>query len=266
MGENRTNFFTFINNLVADDYAHKIIVSSTAFAGSLLVLHKFIQFPYGKTYIKRRFKFQKEVNDRLSFIIVHGSAPFVFYLIFKSLSKPFISFPTFFYMLYYFHLVVVYPWFRSIKSRPWPLRSIIYYTIRSMISGYNASIIFISKKKEMNLIFKLMLFVALLNVSIVTSIHDYILCYLRQPGEMGYRIPMSLLFNVTSSPNYLFELLMWSLFSLYFKPSLDVFAFWFLHASNLITRALDVHEAYRKLFSSKYPPNRAFLLPKTISF
>ncbi len=88
---------------------------------------------------------------------------------------------------------------------------------------------------------------------------DLSLRQLRQPGEMGYRIPYGGLFRWISCPNYLAEMVEWFGWALA-TWSLAGLAFAVWTTANLAPRARSHHAWYHATFPD-YPPERKALIP-----
>ncbi len=88
---------------------------------------------------------------------------------------------------------------------------------------------------------------------------DYTLIRLRKKGETGYKIPLSGLFRLISSPNLFGEIIEWCGFVL-LTWSLPALAFFIWTCANLIPRAIANHRWYKKEFND-YPAERKILLP-----
>jgi 3-oxo-5-alpha-steroid 4-dehydrogenase 1 len=88
---------------------------------------------------------------------------------------------------------------------------------------------------------------------------DAVLRRLRQPGEIGYKIPYGGLFPWVSCPNYLGEIIEWCGWAIatWSLPGLS-FAAWTI--ANLAPRARSHHLWYRKNFK-EYPQERKALIP-----
>lgn len=88
---------------------------------------------------------------------------------------------------------------------------------------------------------------------------DHILIHLRARGETDYKIPKGFLFDLVSSPNLFGEIVEWSGFALmaWNLPALS-FMIWTL--ANLVPRAINHHNWYRKNFA-EYPADRKIVFP-----
>ncbi len=88
---------------------------------------------------------------------------------------------------------------------------------------------------------------------------DNRLIHLRMPGETGYKIPTSGLFNFISCPNMMGELLEWTGYAIVCW-NLPALAFLVWTAANLLPRALAHHRWYQKEFRD-YPSGRKAIIP-----
>ncbi len=88
---------------------------------------------------------------------------------------------------------------------------------------------------------------------------DNILIGLRKKGETVYKIPGGFLFDFISSPNLFGEIIEWTGFAImaWNLPALS-FAIWTF--ANLVPRALNHHQWYKKHFAD-YPTERKAVLP-----
>lgn len=88
---------------------------------------------------------------------------------------------------------------------------------------------------------------------------DAYLISLRKPGETGYKIPQSFMFNSVSCPNFLGEIIQWTGFALLcWNISSASFLIWTL--ANLIPRAMAHHRWYHEQFAD-YPVERKAIFP-----
>lgn len=95
---------------------------------------------------------------------------------------------------------------------------------------------------------------------IINQASDKKLIGLRTESQIGYLIPRGGLFNYISCPNFFGEIIEWSGFALmaWNLPALS-FAVW--TAANLIPRALDHHNWYKRYFNEEYPKSRKAIIP-----
>jgi 3-oxo-5-alpha-steroid 4-dehydrogenase 1 len=93
----------------------------------------------------------------------------------------------------------------------------------------------------------------------INQVADAMLIRLRKKGDYGYSIPGGFLFDYISSPNLFGEIIEWAGFALMAMnlPALT-FAVW--TAANLLPRAKNHHDWYRRNFPD-YPPKRKAVLP-----
>jgi len=88
---------------------------------------------------------------------------------------------------------------------------------------------------------------------------DLILLRLRKPGESNYEIPYGGMYRWVSCPNYFGEMLMWTGWAIA-TWSLAGLSFAVLSASNLLPRAIAIHDWYRGRFED-YPATRKAVIP-----
>lgn len=88
---------------------------------------------------------------------------------------------------------------------------------------------------------------------------DAILIGLRGKSETGYRVPQGFLFRYVSSPNHLGEIIEWAGFAL-MAWNLPALAFAIWTWANLVPRAMNHHQWYRKNFPD-YPAGRKAVFP-----
>jgi steroid 5-alpha reductase family enzyme len=93
----------------------------------------------------------------------------------------------------------------------------------------------------------------------VNQAADWRLFHLREPGEMGYKIPGGALFRYVSCPNYLGEIVEWIGFAIASNTLAGLsFAVWTI--ANLLPRARSHHRFYLDKFTD-YPRERRALVP-----
>lgn len=236
--------------------------TSALLAGIMTVLGKFYSFPYGRTYIRGKSVLKVEVPDRIAFILVHSSGLIIFMILFwKCKYTNMLSFPAIIYIIHYAHRVGVYPFSRSLKSKPWPLESVLYYSLVNCITGYTIAFMIIFDYKALALFVKILLTVLVGLSAFCAAVHDYQLSFLRAAGDSGYRIPSGLCFKWVSCPNYEFEMLQWIFYACYFHLGTPVISFVLWQFANLSARSKSSHEAYQKIFLSKYPEKRTAMIP-----
>jgi 3-oxo-5-alpha-steroid 4-dehydrogenase 1 len=88
---------------------------------------------------------------------------------------------------------------------------------------------------------------------------DEILIHLRKNSENGYAIPYGGMFRWVSCPNYLGELMEWAGFAL-MAWNLAALSFFLWTFANLVPRALNYQQWYKKTFPA-YPPERKAIIP-----
>lgn len=88
---------------------------------------------------------------------------------------------------------------------------------------------------------------------------DHILIGLRSAGQAHYSMPFGGMFRYVSCPNFLGEVIEWGGFAL-MTWSVPTLAFFVWTLANLIPRALDHHDWYKKQFRD-YPSDRKALIP-----
>lgn len=242
-----------------DQFMQISLVTSIA----MMVFVTFKTIPYGKTYTRGQSLLGVELRDRLAVILINLPGPIIF--LYAQLYYPngdVLSVPSLVYLAHYVHRALIYPWFRSSQSKPWPLESVLYFAVTNFVLGitFARALIFGGTKHPIWL--QLILGAACVCFAIVAGIHDYYLCSLRKAGDTGYQIPKGLLFTWISGPNYLMELLEWLAY-LPFLPFgfyMVVCAIWLL--VNITGRAEANHDAYvKRLFKSKYPEDRCSYIP-----
>ena len=247
------------------DFFGRFVQTSLMFAIVMMIYVTFKAVPYGKNYTPGTSLLRCELPDRLAVILINLPGPLIFaYAILRGpQSFPTItSIPTLLYLGHYVHRALIYPWFRSTKSNPWPLESVIYFFATNFIVGYSCvgALLYGGVKRHMAV--QILLAVLFVACAVVAGIHDYRLCALRLAGPKGYQIPKGLLFTWISGPNYAFELLQWIayIFFLPFGWPMAVVGMWL--AVNITGRAEANHEAYvKKIFKSKYPDERCPYVP-----
>jgi hypothetical protein len=223
----------------------------------------FKPIPYGKTYTRGSSLLHTELPDRLSVILIN--LPILIIFVYAQLYFPngdLFSTPSLLYIGHYVHRSLIYPFFRSTQSKPWPLESFLYFFFINTCLGTIAARGLIFGGIRLPLFIQLPLSIGFVVCAVGAGIHDYKLCLLRKSGDTGYQVPQGLLFKWVSGPNYLLELLQW-IFFIWFLPIgflMMVFGMWLL--VNISGRAEWNHDAYTKrLFRNKYPEDRCPYVP-----
>ena len=93
----------------------------------------------------------------------------------------------------------------------------------------------------------------------INKLHDKILINLRKNSTNGYQIPYGGLFKYISCPNFFGEMIEWLGFAL-LAWNIAALAFFIWTIINLLPRALDHHNWYKKQFID-YPKNRKAVIP-----
>jgi len=169
-------------------------------------------------------------------------------------------------ILHYFNRTVIYP----MRIKPTPKRmpvvivgsAIFFNLVNAGLNGYYLAEIATAEQYSQswliswNFIFGLVLFIAGMYINIRS---DNMLIHLRKPGETGYKIPKGFLFDYVSSPNLFGEIIQWTGFAL-MAWNLPAFTFMFWTMANLVPRAKNHHDWYRKHFTD-YPKNRKVIFP-----
>jgi hypothetical protein len=229
----------------------------------MLVWVTFKPIPYGKTYTRGSSIFRVEVTDRLAVILMYLPGLIVFtYAQFYFPNGDILAIPALLYIGHLVHRSMIYPWFRRVQSKPWPLESALYFWITNFFVSTVAvrGIIFGGVRWPIAL--QLLLAVGFIACAIGCGMHDYKLCGLRRVGDSGYQVPHGLLFKWVSGPHYLLELLQWGCYIWFFPIGflLATFGMWLV--VNITGRAESNHDAYvKKLFRNKYPEDRTPYIP-----
>jgi very-long-chain enoyl-CoA reductase len=87
-----------------------------------------------------------------------------------------------------------------------------------------------------------------------------ILRNLRPEGTKIRNIPKGFGFDLVSCPNYLFEILVWILFSI-ITGNVYAWIFTIVGAVQMLQWAIKKHQRYGKEFKDSYPKNRKILIP-----
>ncbi|KAK8891932.1 hypothetical protein M9Y10_029154 [Tritrichomonas musculus] len=257
----------FLRACMQPDFYDRIELTSLICGLLVAVFLTFKKIPYGKTYTRKTSLLKYEVNDRVAVIITNLPGPIIFF--YSQIFYPngeLLSIPSLVYLAHYIHRALIYPWFRKVYSKPWPLESVLYFIVYNFIVGLTVSHTLIFSGKELNIYIQLLIAVVCVACAVIAAIHDYYLCSLRSAGDIGYRIPYGMLFKWVSGPNYLFELIEWCVYAIYmpFGLGLAVYGIWYL--TNITGRAESNHDAYtsrKRIFPSgtKYPDDRAPYIP-----
>ena len=168
------------------------------------------------------------------------------------------------FMLHYGHRVFVFPWMMKSKGKRMPLVIVVLAFVFNVVNGFFNGYWFgwlssgyaDSWFYDSRFILGMAFFLGgmYLNMS-----SDYHLIGLRKGRSSGYFIPEKGLFKYISSPNLLGEIIEWMGWALmsWCWPA-AAFSLWTM--ANLIPRAMDHHQWYKKRFPN-YPKNRRALIP-----
>ncbi|XP_024408194.1 3-oxo-5-alpha-steroid 4-dehydrogenase 2 [Desmodus rotundus] len=162
---------------------------------------------------------------------------------------------------HYFHRTFVYAFLN--RGRPFPLgilfKGSVFCMGNGLLQGYYLTYC-ADYPAEWYTDIRFILGVFLFILGMGINIHsDYILCQLRKPGEIIYKIPQGGLFTYVSGANFLGEIIEWIGFALA-TWSLPALAFAFFSLCFLGLRAFHHHRFYLKIFKD-YPKFRKALIP-----
>ena len=227
-----------------------------------MVFVAFYAIPYGKNYQRGKSYLKAELPDRFAFILSNIGGPILFVLL--KISWPngnLLNIESFLYIAHYIHRALIYPFFRSKFSKPWPLESFIYYTFANVCEGIIAARAQTFSGIERNIFIKIILAIVIVACAVAAAIHDYRICALRTSTDTGYKIPQGLGFKWVSGPNYSFEILEWAFYCCFMGFNTSTCAFGMWHLVNLSGRAEATHRWYKSFFKSKLPADRTPYIP-----
>ena len=270
----------FLRLCINHDFYDNVIKVVGVLVVAFFVLNSFKTVPYGKTYTANTSILKTEVKDRLAVILINlpGLIIFTYSQIFYPNGDLF-SISSLLFIGHYIHRALIYPFFRKVYSKPWPLESVLYYFVCNTITGLLTSHVLIFSGKTLNIYIQIVLALLFIAFAVAAGVHDYILCSLRSAGPQGYRIPYGYMFKYVSGPNYLFELLEWIVYFFFLPWTLQtvlIIAFYYM---NITARAETNHMSYctkrkesnnfweksrvTKIFpkGTKYPEERAPWFP-----
>jgi 3-oxo-5-alpha-steroid 4-dehydrogenase 1 len=169
-------------------------------------------------------------------------------------------------IVHYGNRVFIYPFRIKPTPKKMPLvivaNAILFNVVNAGLNGYYLAELAPADKYNEEWIASFgFLFGAVLFVSgmIINWKSDSILINLRTPGETGYKIPTGFLFRFISSPNLFGEIIEWSGFAL-MAQNLPALTFMVWTFANLVPRAKNHHDWYRRMFAD-YPRERRAVLP-----
>ncbi len=220
--------------------------------------------PYGR---HTRAGWGMEISNRLGWIIMETPVILFVILFFNIAKKPNISTLTYFFMglffLHYIHRSFIFPFFMRTKGKKMPLVIALSAMGFNLMNGFGLGYYWGHFAEYGNEYLQkshfwigLVLFLGGMAINIFS---DYQLIALRKPGETGYKIPFSGLFEYVSCPNHLGEILEWAGFAV-MTWCLPALTFWIWTMANVIPRTLAHHKWYQEKFPD-YPAKRKAFLP-----
>jgi len=241
-----------------------LLFSSFVMAGVVFITLMFINAPYGR-HIQRGWG--PTLSNRIGWLVMEAPSALVFFTFFLIGTAPKNLVLVVFLLMWeahYLHRAFIYPFQIADGHKRMPVvvmlmafgfnignASINSWYVFSLSGGYP-----ISWLKDPRFILGVVFFVG---GYAINRHSDRILRTLREPGEIGYKIPFGGLFRWVSCPNYLGEIIEWSGWAIatWSLPGL-AFAAWTF--ANLAPRARAHHRWYREHFE-EYPQKRKALLP-----
>ena len=228
----------------------------------MMLFVAFYAIPYGKNYQKGKAYLKLEIPDRPAIIIVNICGPIIYILL--KLYWPnatLFDIESLLYIAHYIHRGLVYPFFRSTSSKPWPLESFLYFLITNVCESILLARTQTFSGVNRPIYVKILLAILFIAAAVVAAIHDYKICALRTTGNTGYKIPSGLLFKWVSGPNYLFEIIQWAVYCFFLGGSLSTISFGLWLLVNISGRAEATHAWYTTFFKTKYPKDRTAYIP-----
>ena len=249
-------------SLIDDRMYGNFTTANLMFSFLFMVFVAFYSIPYGKNYQRGRSFLKIEIPDRPAFILANIFGPLLFILL--KLTWPngnLLNIESFLYIAHYIHRALIYPFFRSKYSKPWPLESFLYYTITNICEGIIVARAQTFMGINRNIMIQILLALLVIVCAVLAAIHDYRICSLRSSTDTGYKIPQGLCFKWVSGPNYSFEILEWAFYCCFLGANSSMVAFGMWHLVNLTGRAEATHRWYQSFFKSKLPQDRTPYIP-----
>lgn len=226
----------------------------------------FVTAPFGRHTSE---KWGVSINNKLGWVIMElpSLSIMIFFLLFGTNSVNSFSWILFsLWIAHYINRTFIYP--IRIKSTPKKmplfivLNAIIFNVVNAGLNGYYLAELAPSEDYNLSWLTSVSfisgLFIFTTGV-IINLKSDSILINLRKPGETGYKIPEGFLFKYISSPNLFGEIIEWAGFAL-MAWNLPAFTFMIWTMANLIPRAKNHHDWYRRTFP-EYPEERKAVIP-----
>lgn len=226
----------------------------------------FVTAPFGRHTSE---KWGVSINNKLGWVIMElpSLSIMIFFLLFGTNSVNSFSWILFsLWIAHYINRTFIYP--IRIKSTPKKmplfivLNAIIFNVVNAGLNGYYLAELAPAEDYNLSWLTSVSfisgLFIFTTGV-IINLKSDSILINLRKPGETGYKIPEGFLFKYISSPNLFGEIIEWAGFAL-MAWNLPAFTFMIWTMANLIPRAKNHHDWYRRTFP-EYPEERKAVIP-----
>jgi protein-S-isoprenylcysteine O-methyltransferase Ste14 len=170
--------------------------------------------------------------------------------------------PLLFWMFHYCYRSFIFPAMMHPSNKTFPAVLVLFAVAFNSLNGYNnaQALIANGNRDEPLMSFHFVLGTLVFVAGFLLHVHsDRIIRNLRQPGEVGYRIPQGGMFRWISSPHYLGEIIQWTGWAILTWSWAGV-AFALFTFCNLAPRAISNHRWYRERFA-EYPDRRRILVP-----
>lgn len=225
-----------------------------------LILH---EAPYGRySDYKSWFPLNDfRINPRIAWFLQESPSFLIPLIIWRQPSFTVNALLLMLFLIHYFHRTFVYSFLMHGSNKQGAFVFISAF-IFCTYNGYMQSKYLLVTKYPDHWIYgwKCVIGLALFFFGMFVNIHsDYILRFLRKPGETGYKIPRGGMFNYVSGANYLGEIIEWLGYAVACW-SLPAFAFAMYTISNIAPRAFHHHRWYHAKFED-YPKERKALIP-----
>jgi protein-S-isoprenylcysteine O-methyltransferase Ste14 len=240
------------------------LIFSFVFAVVTYVALLFVSAPYGR-HIRKGWG--PSISNRLAWVIMELPSPVVFLITFILGKAPkTITLIIFLgiWQAHYIHRAFIYPFMLVDGKKKMPILVMVLGFIFNLGNAYvNGRYLFAFSSRYLNSWLLTPMFIVGILIFITGFVinrwADRTLRLLREPGEMGYKVPYGGLFQWISCPNYFGEIVEWFGWAIatWSLPGL-AFAVWTL--VNLAPRAKTHHEWYHDNFP-QYPPDRNALIP-----
>lgn len=252
-----------IEPLISFSNFQTVVFVWIGFAIVLFPLLLKVTAPYGR---HSKTNWGKMINNRAGWIIME-SPSLIFMIIVIALTgtqSPVFFIASILWLIHYFNRTLVFPLRIKTRGHKMPLLIMFLALFFNLINGFlNSYALHFGYIGSVGSYIDTIRIIAGITIFftglIINHYHDHILIKLRKKNGEEYVVPHGGFFRFVSCPNFLGEVMEWAGFALFVwnLPSLS-FLIWTM--VNLVPRALDHHNWYRKKFDN-YPENRKAIFP-----